>query len=202
MRLEPKSKAIYWHHNVSIKKMLGDDFDEFNDMYDYTDRIPGSFTRLNAAVLFQYSREVSGLVVEVGVDQGRSASILLHNAQWNHSKVVLVDSWSGILVENMYKAVNMTANFPNANCSVIRALSVDAARDWSGIDLLHIDAHHYKGGVDVDCQAWLPLVRPGGLALFHDYASTFDAVTEAVDEYTNGWEDLGAWDSLAVRRKP
>ena len=206
MRVEPKSKQVYWHHEMSIKKMLGADFDEFNDMYDYTDRIPGSFTRLNAAVLFQYSREVSGLVVEIGVDQGRSASILLHNAQKNGSWVVLVDSWSGILVDNMYKAVDMTANFPNAKCRVVRELSVDAAegmkKNWSEIDLLHIDAHHYKGGVDVDCQVWLPLVRPGGLALFHDYASTFDAVTESVDKYTERWEDLGAWDSLAVRRKP
>jgi len=190
---------------VSIKKMLGDDFDEFNDMYDYTDRIPGSFTRLNAAVLFQYSRRVSGLIVEVGVDQGRSASILLHNAQKNGCWVVLVDSWSGILIENMYKAVNMTADFPNAKCRVMRQLSVDAAEEekksYTEIDLLHIDAHHYKGGVDVDCQAWLPLVRQGGLALFHDYASTFDDVTEAVDQYTEGWKDLGSWDSLAVRRK-
>jgi len=205
MRVEPKSEKIFWHHDVSIKEMLGNEFNEFNEMYDYTDRIPGSFTRLNAAVLFNCSREVSGLVVEVGVDQGRSASILLYNAERTGARLMLVDSWHGILVDNMQKATRAADRFPQAKYTMMRMESVDAAEEVrkSGqrIELLHIDAHHYKGGVDVDCQAWLPLVGSGGIAVFHDYASTFDDVTEAVDKYTWGWEDLGSWDSLAVRRK-
>jgi len=201
MRVEPKSNMIYWHHEMSIHKMLGEHAHEFDALYDFTDRIPGSFTRLNAAMLFQFAKDVSGVVVEVGVDQGRSASVLLHCSEHTGSQVYLVDSWGGILEANRAKTMEMARHFPKAQFDVMALRSEDAARVFRGeVDLLHIDAHHYEGGVDVDCQVWLPKVRSGGLALFHDYASTFDAVTESVDRYTEGWEDLGSWDSLAVRR--
>jgi hypothetical protein len=69
-------------------------------------------------------------------------------------------------------------------------------------DLIHIDANHYDDNPANDCEDWLPHLLPGGVACFHDYQSTFPAVTEAVDKYTAGWIDLGVWDGLAIRRKP
>ncbi len=76
--------------------------------------------------------------------------------------------------------------------------------------MVHIDAHHGDGngvcdpesGPFIDCAAWLPRLKHGGVACFHDVGSTFPAVDAALAEYTAGWEDLGTWDGLAIRRKP
>jgi hypothetical protein len=50
-----------------------------DDVWARTDKIPGSFTRLNAEKLYEYASQVpvGGAIVEIGVDQGRSASVLL-----------------------------------------------------------------------------------------------------------------------------
>ena len=206
MSIEPKSTNRYWHHDVSIREFLGADYPEFDEMWDSTDRISGSYTRLNSAVLFKYAKECSGLIVEVGVDQGRSGSILLHCAKNTGAKLVFVDSWESVLVENKAKFIRICEQSGYMRYLVWHTTSEKAATDirkvTTDIDMLHIDANHYRGGVDVDCQLWLPMLKSGGVVLFHDYASSFEAVTDSVDRYTEGWEDLGSWDSLAVRRKP
>jgi len=193
-----------WHHDVSIRELLGNLYPDFDVMWDFTDRIPGSFTRLNAAVLYRWA-SLSSMqnIVEIGVDQGRSASILLHCSEKTGNAVYLIDKWGGILEANRQKTMEMTRHFPRAVFDVIAQKSEEAAAIFHHpIHMLHIDAHHYEGGVDVDCRWWLPKLVSGGVVLFHDYGTTFDAVTKAVDEFTEGWEDLGSWDSLAVRRKP
>ena len=144
------------------------------------------------------------IFVEVGVDQGRSASVLLHAARIFGASVYLIDSWESVLIDNLWKVQSMAINnFPDVLCHVINKKSVDAAREVVGlIDLIHIDANHYDDNPAKDCEAWLPKLRSGGVACFHDYGATFPAVTEAVDKYTAGWEDLGIYDGLAIRRKP
>ncbi len=182
----------------------------FEGIWPLTESIPGSFTRLSAEKLYEYALGVPdrGVVVEVGVDQGRSASILLTASEFTHAQLWLIDKWESILIDNLKKVEALVKKFPLVDeCVILHGSSAAAGAAFPHpIDLIHIDAHHHDdildGGPDLDCQAWMPKVRPGGVAAFHDYDSTFHDVKKAVDKYTAGWEDLGNWDSLAIRRKP
>lgn len=188
-----------------LSKAWADDF--FKKIWKFTNKIPGSFTELNAAVYYQYARKVGrgGMIVEIGVDQGRSASILAAVSERTKSVLMLIDAWESILIANKDKTEKMIKeNFPAASFTIAHGRSEDIAKTFCfPIDLLHIDANHYEGGVDVDCEAWLPKLKQGGVAMFHDYGGTFPAVTEQVDYWTKemGLEDLGVWDGLAVRRR-
>ena len=196
-------KTIHWAGTVNMDHLANDE--RFRAIWLATEGIPGSFTRLNAAKLYEYALQMpeNGTIVEIGVDQGRSTTILFNIAREKHANLILVDSWESILIDNYYKVGKLRDQFPDVTTAIWREKSADAAAHLDvDIDLLHIDAHHYEGGVDVDCQVWLPKLKSGGVVCFHDYASTFPAVTEAVDACTEDWEDLGAWDSLAIRRKP
>jgi len=171
----------------------------FEFIWPYTDSIPGSFTHLNAEKLYEYAMHAK-LIVEVGVDQGRSASVLAAAAEQTGAMIYLFDSWESILIDNYVKVQD---RYQSPNIAIYRLSSVRAAETFMmPIHLLHIDANHYAPNPAQDCAAWLPKVVSGGVACFHDYIPGFQAVIDAVDEYCAGWEDLGVWDSLAIRRKP
>lgn len=183
----------------------------FEEVWEFTDKIPGSFTRLSAEKLFEHAQTVpyEGLIVEVGVDQGRSASVILQAAEALAPTLLLVDSWESVLIENKEKVKRLTDQFPDIMTMIWHGNSLQAVVAIPSsvrIDLIHIDAHHFDdtetGGPSRDCEAWMPLVRPGAVACFHDYNSCFPDVNIAVDKFCAGWEDLGVWDGLAIRRKP
>lgn len=56
----------------------------------------------------------------------------------------------------------------------------ELGQEW--FDVAFIDGYHgYEAVVD-DITSVLPLVRPGGLLVFHDYCATWPGVMRAVDE--------------------
>lgn len=178
----------------------------FPEIFAITESIPGSFTLLSAGQLYRYALDVpqKGIVVEVGVDQGRSASILLAASFITGATTHLIDSWESCLSDNVVKLRDMIRlNFPETRYAINHCKSVYASTlfDDGSIDLLHIDANHYAPNPEWDCYAWLPKVRKGGVACFHDYDPSWPDVVAAVDKHCAGWVDLGVWDSLAVRRK-
>lgn len=176
------------------------------ELWNYVNAIPGWFTRISAEKFYEYALTCPGKMVEVGVNQGRSSSVLLLAAQHTGASVVLVDSWESVLIDNMDKVRSrFVSSFPGVDWKIINLPSVKAAKAVLGpLSLVHIDANHYDDHPSEDCAAWLPKLSSGGIACFHDYGpgSDFIAVTAAVDKHTAGWEDLGTWDGLGIRRKP
>jgi predicted O-methyltransferase YrrM len=174
----------------------------FEEAFKFTDGIAGLYSRLNCEKLWEYASRCNGLMVEVGVLNGRSASLMLQAAQETGAVVILVDCWKwmkGHAVETM-KVVD---EFPEVKKAIFYMYSKDAIRYMPTIDLLHIDANHQEEGIKEDCQYWLPAVSRGGIACFHDYgADIYPGIKKYVDFYTHGWEDLGVWDTLAIRRRP
>jgi len=173
------------------------------EVWNYANAIPGWFTRSSVEELYGFALTCEGTMVEVGVNQGRSASVLLLAARHTGSRVILIDSWESVLIENLEKVRSRFAvDFPDVPWRIINLPSVEAAELVDGpLSLVHIDANHYDEHPSDDCAAWLPKLSSGGIACFHDYGSTFEAVTPAVDKHTAGWGDLGVWDGLAIRRK-
>ena len=180
----------------------------FEEAWAVCNAIPGSFTKTNAYALWTVAKTLlpdNAYVAEVGVDQGRSASIIMAASKpgWI---VALVDAWESCLVDNKLKVQEMLKQFPRTEFGhpwIIHAPSAQAGADVKDpLHLVHIDANHYDGHPAEDCEVWLPKLVSGGIAAFHDYQASFPAVTEAVDKYTKDWIVMGNFESLAVRRKP
>ena len=180
----------------------------FDEAWPICNSIPGSFTCTNAKALWEAAKTITApyaRIAEVGVDQGRSASILMAASQpgW---VIALVDSWESVLIDNKFKVQAMLKQFPREQFGlgwIIHAPSKVAGEDVKDpLNLVHIDANHYDHHPAEDCEVWLPKLVSGGLACFHDFEASFPAVTEAVNKYTKEWEVVGNFESLAIRRKP
>jgi len=64
-----------------------------------------------------------------------------------------------------------------------RSRQVLAGLDGRWFDMAFIDADHAYESVQDDAVAALPLLRPGGLLVFHDYCPVWPGVVRAVDEF-------------------
>jgi hypothetical protein len=70
-------------------------------------------------------------------------------------------------------------------------------------DMAFIDADHSREAVEADIVRALGVLRPGGVAVFHDYCSSHPGVVEAVDALiSRGGEMVSVTSSLAVVRPP
>jgi len=47
--------------------------------------------------------------------------------------------------------------------------TLDTVKEFGPFDFLFIDGDHRRWGVEMDIQMYFPLVKPGGLAAFHDW---------------------------------
>jgi len=59
-----------------------------------------------------------------------------------------------------------------------------------GIDLLHVDGDHLAAGVRADAAAYLPMLRPKGIAIFHDTQTKIARICDVRDvwpEIRKGW---------------
>lgn len=76
--------------------------------------------------------------------------------------------------------------------------------NWRGaFSFMFIDGDHTEGGIDVDCQTWLPMLVSGGIAAFHDYdMPDYPFLKKTVNEFINGWSRIGQRGSLLVAVKP
>lgn len=118
-----------------------------------------------------------GTIVEIGSYHGKSAVNLAHavTKKGNRATVYCVDTWRN---ENIEQARNLdvfdrfTANTARHSGVIVplrgRSEEVGARWDKGPIDVLFIDGDHSYAGVVRDVEAWMPHLRPGGIALFHD----------------------------------
>lgn len=106
-----------------------------------------------------------GVIVEIGTALGGTSNIFHQNAGKRGAAVYTVDISPCHVAREHLKDTRV--------CMITRTAGEFAAA-WPGevgrpIDLLFVDGDHSFEGVFGDLAAWLPLVRPGGLLLFHDY---------------------------------
>lgn len=74
------------------------------------------------------------------------------------------------------------------------------------LSLVHIDTEHNAAQARVDCRAWLPILRPGGVVAFHDVARydatgtrrVFPGFDEALEAELRGFKKVGQYETLGV----
>lgn len=168
------------------------------------------YTRREMMLLAKYACQIprDGTAVEIGVYVGHTASILLNLQADLDLEIVLIDNWSWMMPDARESFDKMIReNFEETPFSGMWMLSREARALFESysappcIDYIHIDGNHERGedGVDQDCKDWLPLLKPGGVALFHD--ADHPPVMDTINEFCPGWDGEQAGRTVA-RIKP
>lgn len=144
----------------------------------------------------------SAVIVEIGSWKGRSTRGLGLAAMGTGGVVFAVDAWQGSASEPTDSLVNAVPGheafdaFRAANADLLsmgyivplhlRSVEAAVAMRRLGmeqhIDLLFVDGDHRYECVKADLEAWLPLVKPGGVVCGHDWTREED-VARAVREF-------------------
>ncbi len=184
----------------------------FEQAWECAIKITGWFSGLEGRALWDAGLESLDQygAIEVGCYYGRSTSVLCHLLHGSGIPLILIDPFVGFSEQGGNPKdgtrQELLANLEPIGTpfQLIEKISweVPAAELPSVIDLLHVDGDHREEGVRKDCIKFLPLVRVGGFALFHDYANPGTlGIPKAVDEFTQGWEVRGTFDNLRVLRR-
>jgi len=170
----------------------------FDEVWQHSSEITGYFQKRCARELFRYAMlcEPESEFVEIGSYCGKSASVLGQVAMVHNCRLTLVDSFRFPL--GKYELINnlheLGIAFELMAMPAIRA----APLFTRPIDLIHIDGGHDL--IQEDCKLWLPKLKRGGMAMFHDWGQGHQLIMQTVNAL-DGYEDLGTFASLAVRRK-
>lgn len=142
-----------------------------------------------------------GNLVEIGTFGGLSTSVLLSVARERKAKLWACDPfrWVGHLAKpQLYQILRQFADvmidFREMTSEEYHKYLVETDTLPLMVDFIHIDGDHGGDAVDLDCRLWLPLLRQGGIACFHDYNRLCDDAVKglipAVDRHTQGWGEL------------
>lgn len=159
--------------------------------------IPGWFNH-SVKVLQLIEQYRPKVCVELGTWLGASAIPVARSiGRWGGT-LTCIDTWAGELNDDGGseggKPPLMLVSFARAvveaglsNIRLIPAMTTEAAKSWGlwqNIDFLYVDADHSYHGCSADLEAWVPLVKPGGLIAGDDYEHPrYPGVKEAWDEF-------------------
>ena len=146
-------------------------------------------------------------VAEIGVNGGESTRALLAGVELVGGHLWSVDIDPRPVFLEMYDRHGPGPwTFIHGDSS---ALSI-SEQVPSALDVLYIDGDHQYKGVCADIREYLPRVRPGGVALFHDvapnpYVADFK-VREALDDMLPAmglkWEEMAGTCGMGIVRVP
>jgi cephalosporin hydroxylase len=145
--------------------------------------------------------QVGDLVVEVGLEYGRSSSIALQVARERELRYVGIDiapkmEWFDKL-SKLAKSLGPRFRYLTEDSKDVNLAEPIAA--------ILIDGDHSYAGVLADCNTFLPAVVAGGYAMFHDYKrESLPEVTGAVDDYMamhTRWDHIECAGTLSIWQK-
>lgn len=185
------------------------DFEAIYNIVVETNGSEAAFSRGECEALAKFMHELppGASIVEIGVQFGRSTTVLGCIAKEKGFNVTLVDNWLEDVSTPARK--NIEAQIEKYKWPVAK-LWMDsnfASKLYEGkIDLIHIDGDHNYEGVLSDCEHWLSKVNRGGYVLFDDYGhDSLPGVWKACKEYFaehKNWEFIGRFaDKLGVYKK-
>lgn len=145
-------------------------------------------------------------VVEIGVEFGRSTTVIAELANEMGFYFLAIDNWSGEYGGMAKDHVLSQKNKYDWDFNLWSMDSLKASKKYYGkIDLIHIDGDHSYEAVLADCEAWLPKVKKGGYACFDDWNHAgLPGVYRACKEYLteDKWKFIGQYgEKLGVYQK-
>lgn len=166
--------------------------------------------------VYRYAMQVpaGGVAVELGICNGKTAAVLAYCARKRGYEAHGVDAF---ILENSAPALRDTFARLDLPITIHHALTSSAPIPgyalapvaWTRpVDLLLIDGSHTDPWAAADFAEWIPRVRPGGVAMFHDYdgkndpSSAHYAVRVAAEKHTAHWGTEYYVNGLMIRRAP
>ncbi len=144
-------------------------------------------------------------VVELGVGEGESTIALLEGVYATKGHLVSVDTE---LCEEA--RIRMRAYELAGRWTFSRGDDVLFGQQWpkkKPIDLVFVDTSHEWDHPTRELEVWEPLVRPGGIMVFHETVTFMEEVWEPIKKYMEArteytWENYAHSHGLGILRKP
>ena len=147
--------------------------------------------------------EPHSTVVEIGVECGRSTSVIAQVAMEQCFNLHLVDPFLTYGGRPLQEFLDWMRPLGCPFTLHVMKTEDAASRLPEWFHFLHIDGDHSTEGVTTDCERLLPTLLPGGILAVHDYGrDSLPTVKPVIDKYVRGWEMLKHVGSLGVWRKP
>jgi predicted O-methyltransferase YrrM len=160
---------------------------------DSAARAHGWLSDAQGEALFEAARRAEGAIVEIGSWQGRSTIWLAAGAALAGRTVFAIDPHEGSREEPSAKTLErFTRNLSDAGLLHVVTPLVMRSRDAVSrveepVHLLFVDGDHSIEGARLDAEIWLPRLAPGGVAMFHDVATSGYSGPRRVFQRTICW---------------
>lgn len=112
--------------------------------------------------------------LEIGSYLGASSIVIASALTSMKQKLYCVDTWENDAMTEGKRDTfrEFSDNVSNFSSLIVplRGTSLDKSLNFSeSLDYIFFDGDHSYEGIKSDVDAWLPRLRPGGIAIFHDY---------------------------------
>lgn len=183
--------AVAWH-----KEKL-----HLDPILDKAEEIPRLTTRSELAHLWRCAmRAPEGLpFVELGCYLGGSSVMLCAAALDRGADVTLIDRFRyGTQMYGTSSVALVTSHLRRVGVPkmprIIESSSLVVPDGLEQVGFLHIDTDHKREYLYKELAVWQPLMAPGGVIAFHDYAANSPEMIPAIDDWAADnpdWTDLG-----------
>ena len=168
-------------------------------VYQYYYTTPGHLHPREAEVLWRLARR-SEVVLEIGCFKGLSTGIFLLA---DPKLVISCDTFQNC--SKKFCEINIRLLIHDNNHEFVvgksQKVSEDIVRIAEAIDLLFIDGDHSTRAVRTDTELYLPLIRVGGYAAYHDCRKeSVKVVTMTIPENWN-FEHVRTVENLVIFRR-
>lgn len=169
-------------------------FEEIFTIVQDTNMAEAAFDKGECEAMYEYLHKLpkGANLVEIGVQFGRSATVLACVAQDLGFDLTLVDNW--MEGESPEAKANIEKQIEKYGWKVNKMwmTSVEASKKYNKkIDLVHIDANHSYDFVLEDIKVWTPKVKVGGYACFDDYGH--DSLPDVYRACNDFFKDNPEW---------
>jgi cephalosporin hydroxylase len=174
----------------------------FEEAYDKIKDLPGWMGIDDCRALYDTVKDVTGEIVEIGCYGGRSTFMM---AMGSPAHIITIDPFADdnppVNYDEIYQGFikSMQELGLENRITLIKKRSQEA-RINKKIDLLMVDGDHHKKAVLADIGRYVPKIKKGHYALFHDYNSFVfneygvrSALEEVKDKYFSEWEMDGGF---------
>ena len=165
-----------------------------------------SMSETEQRTVFDYASELSreDVILELGIAYGKTAAILSYTTLFTGADYWAIDD---------YSLVGSPQEFMNTMRELRLPMQLLVGKTerlpWTQeLSMLIVDAGHDAVSVQRDVEKYVPLIKSGGLVLFHDYdpevskGESHWGVRASADAFTGGWVDEIFCERLLVRRRP
>jgi predicted O-methyltransferase YrrM len=144
-------------------------------------------------------------VIELGVNTGESTVALLEAVEVTDGQLYSVDIQLLPATKAMLESYGLTGRW-----SFTLQDDLEYVKTWPAdkkADLIFVDTSHQYAHTKLEIESYEPILRPGGIMVFHDTVSCYDGVQKPINQFkkkNKDWkyENKTNCNGLGILRKP